>query len=241
MQVPNSWIMKSERAFGIECVKGWRILCVVVNDLWDGWTNLGETFRGCQVCPREWPREGIFWKNWKIKKLTFLASPVGKWWRSPLGGPHRLWNLLAFGIWRLAPTSTYLISDKCSRICIYTTIVTPRNNSDISGLHCIFILLIRLGTLSSSSPTRRRPRRPRRSSQPRTLTSSWTTWAKSRWRAALLPRRVSLLWHTVFVIACVWCLDYAFNSNGSLFPGEILFSHSICTNHFFHSTQAYIS
>ena len=45
---------------GIGCVKGWRILMCVFNDLRDGWTNMGETFRGCQVCPGERPRERIF-------------------------------------------------------------------------------------------------------------------------------------------------------------------------------------
>ena len=82
----------------------------------DGWTNLGETFRGCQVCPGEWPREGIFWKNWKIKKLTFLASPVGKWWRSPLGGlatrlPHAASFVKLARFWYLAPCANiYLLN-----------------------------------------------------------------------------------------------------------------------------------
>ena len=53
----EKYFNQSERAkrasFGIGCVKGRQILLFVFNDLRDGWTNLGETFRGCQVCPGE--------------------------------------------------------------------------------------------------------------------------------------------------------------------------------------------
>ena len=54
---------RAKRAFGIGCVKGWRILWFVVNDLRDGWTNLDETFMVYQVWVGERPRERIFWKN----------------------------------------------------------------------------------------------------------------------------------------------------------------------------------
>ena len=44
----------------------------VVNNLWDGWTNLGETFRDCIGWVWEWPRERILWKSWNTKKFKFL-------------------------------------------------------------------------------------------------------------------------------------------------------------------------
>ena len=67
-------IIKSERAFGNGCVKGWQILCFVVNDLRDGWTNLGETFRDCQGWAGEWPRERTFPKIEKLKSLQFWQA-----------------------------------------------------------------------------------------------------------------------------------------------------------------------
>ena len=51
---------RSERAFGNGCLKGRQILLYVVNNLRDGWTNLGETFRDQLEHPGERPRERIF-------------------------------------------------------------------------------------------------------------------------------------------------------------------------------------
>ena len=51
---------RSERAFGNGCVKGRRIQLYVVNDLRDGWANLGETFRDQLGYLGKHPSERIF-------------------------------------------------------------------------------------------------------------------------------------------------------------------------------------
>ena len=45
-----------------------------VNDLWDDWANLGETFRDVMGGGENDLAKEFFWKRLKIKKLTVLPA-----------------------------------------------------------------------------------------------------------------------------------------------------------------------
>ena len=75
--IPDQSERVKRASFGIGCVKGRQIQLFGPNDLWDGWTNLGETFRDYLGHAGEWPREIIFLNSWKRKRLKFLDNCVG--------------------------------------------------------------------------------------------------------------------------------------------------------------------